>query len=262
MTSWLRTALLSGVLGYRALFAWSTPGLFVASLVLAPVLQLVFFLSLGSSLRYGDPEFFVVGNAIQVSAAAGVSGLVSVIADERRFGTLSVILGSPGSAVAVFVGRLIPGVVLGTSVSVMTGLVGLAFTGSGTTLAGSLFFVLTAVVAASSCSALGLALSALGLVYRDIYQVATAAYLALLVFSGSNVDRADIPPVVRWIGDLLPTTHAIEAARGVLAGGSAGAAAPLLLAELGVGVAWGAAALIGMRILAHRARVLARVELF
>lgn len=262
MNSWIHTALLSGVLGYRALFAWNTPGLFVASLVLAPILQLIFFLVLGSSLGYGNPSFFVVGNAMQASAAAGISGLVAVIADERRFGTLSYILGSPGSPIAVFIGRLIPGVVLGTFVSVLTGLVGLVFIGSVPSTGQLLFFVTAAVVSSLSCSALGLGLSALGLIHRDIYQVATAAYLAVLVFSGSNVAREDIPSAVRWIGELVPTTHAIDATRTVLAGASARGAMASLLIELSVGIAWGAIALLGMRVLAYRARVTASLELY
>lgn len=262
MTRALRTAALSAVLGYRALFAWNTPGLFITSLVLAPILQLVFFLALGSSFEYADPSFFVIGNSIQAAAAAGVAGLVSVIADERRFGTLSFVLGAPTSPLPVFVGRLFPGVVLGTFVSVTVGFCGLVAVGAAPSLRGALVYVAIAVVAAGSCSALGLALSALGLVYRDIYQLATAAYLALLVFSGANVERADIDASVRWIGDLLPTTHAIAAARRILSGGPIAAALPDIGFEFVVAVAWTGIAVLGMRILSHRARVAARLDLY
>ena len=50
---------------------------------------------------------------------------------------------------------------------------------------------------------------------------------------------AEFPPFVGLIGRALPLTRSIEAARLLAAGGSLGAAAPLLLGDLAVGVAYG-----------------------
>lgn len=252
----------SGVLGYRALFAWNTPALFVVSLIVTPLLQVTFFVLLGSSLGYQDPAFFVIGNSIQVAAAAGISGLVSVIADERLFGTLTHILGSPGSKIAVFVGRILPGVVLGIFVALLTSLVGFAAVGWPISGASWGPFVVIIVVASFSSSALGLFLSALGLVYRDIYQIAGAAYLLMLVVSGANIARADLPGVLVWVGNLLPQTHSVDAAR-LLADGADGSSVWIaVVAELLVGGAWLLAGLLALTWLQRQARQRSTIEIY
>jgi ABC-2 type transport system permease protein len=244
----LRTIGISGLLGFRALFAWNTPGLFVTSLLLTPTLQILFFVALGQALSYQDPAFFIVGNGIQVAATAGIAGMVSVIADERRFGTLSMVLGSPGSRVAVFVGRMLPGVVCGFIVASLTSVVGLALVSRPLDPPQFLLYMLAIIVAAVSCSAMGLALSACGLVYRDIFQIATAAYLLTMVVSGANIDRSTLPEWTRILGDALPTTHAIDAVRAMLDGQTVRTALASVALEGCVAAVWVAVALVLMKL--------------
>jgi ABC-2 type transport system permease protein len=262
MRNFLRLVGTSALLGYRALFAWNTPGLFVTTLVLTPLLQVAFFVILGGSLHYHDPSFFVIGNSIQVASAAGISGLVSVVADERRFGTLSHILASPAPRVAVFLGRTLPGVVLGAAVSIFTSAVGFAFLGWPITGAALWVFLLAILAASFSSAAFGLFLSALGLVYRDIYQIASAAYLLLLIVSGANIAREDLPAWLRVIGDALPEAHSIAAARSLVAGSATSATWLDLGFELLVGVVWLALSLAGLRVLEVQAQRRSTLELY
>lgn len=258
----MRTVLLSGVLGFRALFAWNTPGLFVTSLVLTPVLQILFFVSLGQAFEYQDPAFFIVGNGVQVAATAGIAGMVSVIADERRFGTLSMVLGSPAPRIAVFVGRMLPGVVCGFVVAALTSGVGLFIAGRplGPALLG--VHVVAVGLAAISCSAMGLALSAVGLIYREIFQIATAAYLLIMVVSGANIVRGTLPGWVQMVGDVLPTTHSIDAIRGMMSGSSYESVIASQLFEILVAVGWLAFALVLMKALERSAKRRATLELY
>lgn len=260
MSHHLRLLVLSATLGYKALFAWNTPGLFFVSLVLTPALQILFFIVMGEAFGYADPSFFVLGNAVQIAAAAGVSGLIGVIADERRFGTLSVLLSSPGSRLVVFVGRMLPGIVLGASVSLAALLWGLLIAPWAVTGPAVATAVCAVLASAFSSAALGLFLSALGLVHRDIFQIATATYLVTMLVSGANISRGDLPVPLRLLGDVLPQSHAIDAIRMLAHGSSARAGAPVLI-EIAVGVAWLLAALLGMRILESQARRSGRVEL-
>ena len=59
----------------------------------SPLFQILFFTYLG---RYAagseDDEFFIVGNAIQVAAMAGIYGMTMGIANERQYGTLQPLL--------------------------------------------------------------------------------------------------------------------------------------------------------------------------
>lgn len=260
--TFLRTAGISGLLGFRALFAWNTPGLFVTSLLLTPTLQIVFFVALGNALDYQDPAFFIVGNGIQVAATAGIAGMVSVIADERRFGTLALVLGSPGSRVAVFVGRMLPGVVCGFIVASLTSALGLVFVAKPLAPFQLLLYVLAILVASISCSGMGLALSACGLVYRDIFQIATAAYLLTMVVSGANIDRSSLPEWTRILGDALPSTHAIHAVRSMLSGAGLQTTVTSLAFEGCVALVWIVGALVLMKAFERVAKRRAALDLY
>ncbi|WP_285116259.1 ABC transporter permease [Leifsonia sp. fls2-241-R2A-40a] len=258
--TFFNTALISGRLGYRALFAWNTPALFVASLLITPALQTIFFVTLGNANGYGSQQFFITGNAVQATAAAGVGGMVSVIADERRFGTLSALLASPAPRTAVFVGRLIPGVVCGIAVSVVISVFGFLVAGLPFPPEDIGLYAVAVVLAAFSCSTLGLALSAFGLIYRDIYQLATGTYLVMLVTSGANIASSDLPAPLAWIGAVLPSSHAIEGIRS-LSGAGTGDYWVQCGVETCVAVIWLVMSLVLLRHFEQQARATARVDL-
>lgn len=262
MTNTIRLGLLSGWYSFRALFSWNSPGLFVTVLVLTPLLQTLFFALLGDSLAYQTSEFFVLGNGIQSAAAAGVGGLVAVIANERQFGTLSHLLAAPASKSVVFLGRALPGVILGVLVSVMTITIGLILTGAATKLHLLALWILPIAVVAFSSAGLGLALSAFGLMYRDIYQIATAAGLLLLVVSGANIEREDLPLPLAVIGSVLPQSNGIAAARLIATEGLSPTAAGLIGLEAAVGAVWLAVALMSVEAMSRVARRRATIELY
>lgn len=64
----------------------------------------------------------------------------------------------------------------------------------------------------------------------------------LLLLTGAAVPRDTLPGWMRTAGELLPLTHAADAARGLTAG--AGLDAGLLGAELAVGAGWGLLAVV------------------
>ncbi|MFD8617764.1 ABC transporter permease [Streptomyces sp. NPDC059513] len=79
------------------------------------------------------------------------------------------------------------------------------------------------LAAAPGCSASGLALGALGLRLRDVFLISNVAGSVLLLPTGANVPRAGLPEGMRLAGDVLPLTHAMEAAgRGLRAAASTG----------------------------------------
>jgi ABC-2 type transport system permease protein len=254
---------LSARLAFTALFSWNTPALFVTVLIATPLLQLGFFVLLGTSLDYGNPLYYTVGLSLQGATAASIGGLVGVIAEERGFGTLGVILVSPASRLAVFVGRMAPGVVFAVMVAGLTAAVGFVLAGWGADLVQVLLFAAAILIAALSGSALGLALSAFGLVYRDIFQVAMIAQFVLLLCTGASIQSADLPAWVRLIAEGLPLTHAIAAGRLIVQGGDSTGVPILALfaAELAVAVVWTGVALVLMVALERAARAGARVDL-
>jgi ABC-2 type transport system permease protein len=64
-------------------------------------------------------------------------------------------------------------------------------------------------------------------------------YFLLLIFSGANVPLADLPNWMQVISYALPLTRGIAAARSLVSGAALVDVAPLLWAEMGVGLAYG-----------------------
>jgi ABC-type multidrug transport system, permease component len=234
----LRLVGVGGVIAYRALFNWTTPAMFIGTLLVGPVFQLLFFAFLGRQLAVGSDGFYIVGNAVLASSGAGVFGGVMAVANERRFGTLGHVLLSPRSRTAIFLGRALPYAANGLLIAGTTLLGGVLVLGlhvPGSALPGLLFAF---TIASVSCAFFGLALGAVGLRLRDVWLISNVAVALMLLLTGVNVPAAALPGWIRTVGSIVPITHAAEAARRLVAGGSLGDSVASLAAELGVGVAY------------------------
>jgi hypothetical protein len=62
------------LLSYIALFAWLRPVTYAASKIVMPLAQMFFFVFLGTyASGKNSSDFFVIGNAIQITSSAGFS---------------------------------------------------------------------------------------------------------------------------------------------------------------------------------------------
>ena len=104
----LRVFAIGGYLSYRALFGWLSPGLFVIILLVPSVTQIFFFAYLGRSAGVENDTFYVVGNAVAAASIPGLFAMSHTITDERYTQTLSTLIVSPASRVALFLGRALP----------------------------------------------------------------------------------------------------------------------------------------------------------
>ena len=127
--NWLRVFFHGGLTSYRALFAWLNPWIFLPMLVAYPLFQTVFFVYLGRSANVANSTFFVIGNSFVAAAVTGLFGMGQGIAGERRFQTLSLLLASPASRLALFLGRAVPTMVNGFVVALITFGLGAALVG-------------------------------------------------------------------------------------------------------------------------------------
>jgi len=117
---WLRVFFSGGITSYRALFAWINPWLAVPMLVVYPVFQTLFFVYLGRSAGVETDSFFLIGNTFIATAVTGLFGMGQAMAGERRFQTLPILLGSPASRLALFLGRAVPSMVNGFVVAAIS----------------------------------------------------------------------------------------------------------------------------------------------
>ncbi len=91
----MRLLAVGGVIAYRALFNWTTPSMFIGTLLVGPLFQLLFFAFLGRHLGVADDTFYIVGNAVLAASLACVFGGTMAVSNERRYGTLGHVLLSP-----------------------------------------------------------------------------------------------------------------------------------------------------------------------
>jgi ABC-2 type transport system permease protein len=225
----IRVAVIGGFLSYRALFHWVRPASFIGSLIVAPLLQLLFFVYLGRATGVANDEFFVLGSVMLAATGACIFGGTMAITNERAYGTLGHVLLSTCSRTALWAGRAVPYALNALLVMLFT--LGCATILLGVRLpAGSLAGLAAAMAAGSiSCTAFGFTIGAAGLRLRSASTIANAAMLILILCSGAEVPRAALPLWISGIGSYLPLTHAISAAR-ASAGGLGGSA---VMADVG-----------------------------
>lgn len=259
MTS-LRIFFVGGLMSYRALFGWMNPWIFVPSLLISPICQILLFAYIGRSAGVGTDEFYVIGNALNYAAIPCMFAMTFTIGGERFAQTLGLVLASPARRIPLFLGRSVPVILNGWFVA-MFGVVG------GTLLLdahipGDAWLQIALVVAVGSlaCTGLGLVMGALNLVYRDGATMGNVFFLVLLIFTGTNVALEDLPGWMAAIGSCLPLTHAIEATR-LLGDGAAWAAVQGLVGtELLIGALCLAVGLCALRVFEHLSRAGATLD--
>jgi ABC-2 type transport system permease protein len=255
-----RLFLIGGVTSYRALFGFLSPAIFIPSLLVAPVFQVLLFVYIGRSAGAQSDEFYLVGNALQYAAVPCVFAMTQIVSEERYQQTLGFILVSPAPRLPLFVGRALPVVVNSFFVSAFTFVVGAALVDAHIPSGAIGGIALATAVAAFSCTGLGLFVAAIGLVVRETAVLANVVFGLLLVFTGANVPAERTPAWMDAVGGVLPFTHAIAACRRLAEDASLGEVAGLVWTELGIGCAYLAAGYLGLLWLERLSRSHATLE--
>ena len=256
----LRVFFRGGVTSYRALFGWLNPWVGIPMLVVAPLFQLLFFAYLGRTTGVEDDTYFVVGNALLAAALPGLLGTGGSITGERYTRTLGMLLASPASRVALFVGRTLPAMVNGFAVSAFCFVAGALILDVHIARSSVPALAVVILACALSCSALGLCTGALGLRIRDVVSVSWILVPILLLVSGANVPRDRLPEWLHAIGSGMPLTHGIQAARRLVAGETLPDVGGLVLLELAVAAAYAALGLALLRFFELESRRTASLE--
>ena len=250
-----RVALVGGLISFRGLFGWLHPAIFVPTLIVPPIFQVLFFAYLGRAAGLESDTFYVVGNSIQLAALPGLFAISHAINGERKSQTLASLLASPASRVALFLGRSLPVMAIGLGVSLVSFAFGVLLLDVELAAREVPSLVLAMLAAAFSCTALGVAHAAVGLRVREMAVFSNLVFAVLLVFCGVNVPLDDLPGWMSTAAQGLPVTHSVEAARDIVAGASLGSVANLLATELAIGVAY---LVLGLALLRHFERVARR----
>jgi ABC-2 type transport system permease protein len=231
-----------GRLSYTALFNWARPSIYIPTLLGAPTFQILFFAALGSYATGMDPEFFAIGNAVQVCSMAGIYGMTMAVANERWFGTLPALMASPANRAALFGGRFIPFIVNGFLVSAYGFVLCWVFLGVRFDAATLGVMVLAIIVTAFSCSAIGAVQGGISLRLRDGLFGANLLVFLFLLFCGVNIPLEALPEWMQAVSQVLPFTHGLAAVRAAIDGATLAEVGGLIGTEFVIGLAYAVAA--------------------
>ena len=228
------------ILSFMALFGWLRPTTYIASKIVSPLMQMFFFTFLGTfATGPENAHFYVIGNAVQIAALSGIYGVTMSIGGERWAGTLVYLFGTPANRMMMFFGRAFMHIIdgaLGVVIAFTWGVLLLGLDLSQTNLPA---LGLTIIITTISTSGLGLLMGCLSLITANVGFVNNMVYYLLLIFSGANIDINILPAWMQATSSVLPVTRGIASARALIAGASLQDILPLLVQELGIGLAYG-----------------------
>jgi ABC-2 type transport system permease protein len=230
-----RIFFVGGVLSFRALFSFLQPAIFIPSMLVAPIFQILLFVYIGRSAGLEDDEFYVVGNAIQYAAVPCLFAMTFTIAGERYQRTLGYLLVSPASRLPLFLGRALPVMVNGFFVSAFALVVGGAIVGVDIPISAYGPLAIATAACAYGCTGFGLVSAGIGLLMREQAVLANILFGLLLVFTGANVPVDELPSWMQVVSNALPFTHGIEAARRLADGEALADVVGLLGTEVTIG---------------------------
>ena len=249
-----RVFFIGGLISFRALFGWMSPWVFVPTLVVTPIFQILLFTYIGRSADLESDKFYVLGNALQYASVPCIFAMTQTIAGERFQQTLGYVLVSPAGRVPLFLGRAVPVIVSGFFVA------GFSLAASSLLLdiqlpAGAIApLVLVMAVSTFSCTGLGLVAAGIGLLVRETAVLSNIVFGLLLVFTGANVPLHELPTWMSTVAQGLPFTHGISAARSLADGSGLHQVGGRLAAELLIGAIYAAGGFTLLRVLEQRSR--------
>jgi ABC-2 type transport system permease protein len=208
-----------------------------------------------------DDAYFVVGNAVQISAMAGIYGMAMAIGGERWQGTLSPLLVSPAKRLPLFLGRMVPQIANGLIVSAFGFVMSRLLLDFHPPLSSVPALALIVLVSATSCTCFGACYGAIGLRARDVFVGANIIYFLMLLFCGVNVPLDTLPGWMEAVGRALPLTHGIMAARDVAGGAPLADVWSLVATEALIGAAWATAGFVLFRYFEAEGRRRATLEI-
>jgi ABC-2 type transport system permease protein len=246
MIASLRVFLNGTWLAYAALFDWVDPVSYMVNKVLGPFTYLAFFVLLGiSATGRNTAEYYIVGNAIVMASISGFAAMSLAIVNERNYGTLVYLVGSPANRLAVFFGRALINILDGATTVVICFAWGMIL-GLDLSRCNLLGLALAILVVTLSSTGLGLLVGSVSYVTVNVLFIVNTVFFLLLVFSSANVPLEKLPDWMQAFSAMLPLTRGIQAARLFVTGTPLAEVWSLLAGELAVGVTY---ALAGFAVL-------------
>ena len=223
---------------YRSLFAWSTPFNYFVSKFGFSFFSMIMFVFLGKFVGLNDPIYIVIGNILLIPSSNCLSGISMTVGNERQFGAMSYLLGSPAPRAPIFLGRGLFHILdsfITVAISLLAAIWLFHFSLANMNF---LLVLLCVFITAFTTSGMGYIMGSLSLVNRDGWMITTTLSLSLFILVGANFPVSSLPEWIQPLSYALPMTRGILAARQALAGASWGEVSGLLAGEIAIGVVY------------------------
>jgi ABC-2 type transport system permease protein len=162
--------------------------------------------------------FLIPGLAAMLLQLIGVNATVMAVVRERELGTMEQMLVTPTRPVELIVGKIVPPIGLITVDLIIIILLGVywfkvPFRGSIWLFSWlSLLFIISGL-------GMGLLLSTVSKNQKQAQQISAVVMMVTMLLTGLIYPRSTMPPVVRFVGNLIPATYFIRIARGIITKG-------------------------------------------
>ena len=220
---------------YHGRFAITDPFGYITSKIGFPFFLMIFFVFMGKFVGYSDPLYIVIGNILLIPANNGMSGLTLAIDDERHFGTLSYILGSPAPRAPLFLGRAFFYILDGFVTALLGFILATVIFQIDMTAVDIVLLMVCVFLLAITSSGIGFLFGSISLLSRDGLTFLTTFISLLYILVGVNFPVEVLPQALQKVAYGLPLTRGVQAARLILQGTGWGEVRSLFLGETLVG---------------------------
>jgi len=223
---------------YRSLFAWSTPFSYITSKFGFPFFSMLFFVFIGKFVGFDDPAYIVIGNILLLPTINGLYGISMTIGNERQFGAMSYLLGSPAPRAPLFLGRAFFHILDGFITVAVALPIAILFFNLGFKQINLLLLALCLIILTVTTTGLGFIMGTISLRSQDGWMFTNTLGQLLFILIGVNFPVENLPAFLQPLSNYLPMTRGIMAARMILQGAGWNAVSGLLAGEVLVGLVY------------------------
>ena len=214
-------------LGWQIESNWTDPFLFATYSIVKPlsgaaILVIMFGVITGGN--FSDPVFtyMYIGYAFYIYVTQIMNGIVWAVMDDREhYKTLKYIYTAPVHFPTYLLGRSVAFFLIGSIAVTITLVFGLVFLNVDIILSqvNWIQLVVTVVVGVNMLALMGLIIAGVMLLLvHHMWDLGAAVAGSLFLFSGAIFPLEVLPPIIRWIGYLLPVTYWLELVRRSMVG--------------------------------------------
>jgi ABC-2 type transport system permease protein len=225
-------------LSYQGRFAITSPFGYIAAKLGFPFFLMLFFIFMGKYVGFSDPVYIVIGNILLIPASSGMGGVTLAIGDERQWGTLSYVLGSPAPRSPIFMGRAFYYILDGFVTALLGFLIAAGIFGLDLSKVNFFLLMACSLLLAVTSSCLGFLFGSISLVTRDGWMILSTFLSFLYILVGVNFPVSSLPLALQRLSWGLPLTRGIMAARLVMDGAGWSSINSLILGEILIGLVY------------------------